>query len=128
MMKLRNAMIFVVDLPRMLAFYRDGLGLVPRLDPAMELATVRWVELSAGPCALALHAIPAEIARGIAISSPPQAREDTPLKLIFEADDLEKARAHLVSCGATMGEPSPWGSCDGVDPEGNVFQIATTQP
>jgi hypothetical protein len=22
-----------------------------------------------------------------------------------------------------MQEPKPWGGCDGVDPEGNVFQI-----
>ena len=119
-MNLRTAMIFVADLPRMLAFYRDGLGLVPRL----ATATDRWVELDAGGGVVALHAIPAELLATLEdLTVPPQPREDTPIKLIFETEDLEGARAHLATCGATMGEVSSWGSCDGLDPEGNVFQI-----
>jgi catechol 2,3-dioxygenase-like lactoylglutathione lyase family enzyme len=124
MMKLRTAMIFVADLPRMTAFYRDGLGLIADLETASD----RWIELDAGGCQLALHAIPEEIARDLTLTTPPQPREDTPIKLLFETADLMQARAHLRACGATMGEPSPWGSCDGLDPEGNVFQIRTATP
>jgi catechol 2,3-dioxygenase-like lactoylglutathione lyase family enzyme len=122
MMRLRTTLIFVADLPRLLAFYRDGLGLIPRL----ETATDRFIELDAGGCRLALHAIPAEILATLGdLTTPPQPREDTPIKLIFETDDLAQARSHLAACGATMDEPSAWGSCDGLDPEGNVFQITT---
>ncbi len=42
---------------------------------------------------------------------------------LFEVPDIEAARVHLINHGAVMSEPSAWGSCDGADPEGNVFQI-----
>lgn len=118
-MKLRRALIFAKDMERMTAFYRDGLGL--RLIP--ETRQNGWVEFEAGGCLLALHAIPVEIAEGIDITSPPQQRSDSPLKLVFETPDLEAARNHLVAHGAVMHEPRSWGACDGLDPEGNVFQI-----
>ena len=113
-MTLARAIVFVKDVPRMTAFYRDGLGLaVMKEEPG-------WVELDG----VALHAIPAEIADGIAIEDPPRAREDTAIKLVFAADDLERARARAIAAGARVGEIRSWGACDGVDPEGNVFQIA----
>jgi len=117
-MQLRQAMIFAKDMDRMTAFYRDGVGL--RLIP--EARQEGWVEFEAGSCRLALHAIPAGIAKDIQITSPPSPRSNTPIKLVFETSDLEAARAHLVSQGAVMHEPRQ-GSCDGLDPEGNVFQI-----
>ena len=123
-MKLRHAMLFVSDLPRMLAFYRDGLGLRARPDRAAP----GWEELDAGGASLALHQIPPHIAATVTIASPPAAREDTPIKLIFEVDDLDAARATLVAHGAIMKEPYAWGACDGIDPEGNVFQIAKPRP
>jgi catechol 2,3-dioxygenase-like lactoylglutathione lyase family enzyme len=112
-MKLARAIVFVKDAARMTAFYRDGLGL------AVHLCEGDWVELDG----VALHAIPDAIAAGITIEDPPRAREDTPIKLVFAAHDLGAARAHLIAAGAQMGEIKPWGACDGVDPEGNVFQI-----
>ena len=120
MTRLRLAIIFAKDLPRLTAFYRDGLGL-PFLA---ERSRDGWAELDAGGACLALHAIPAAIAAGIEILDPPRRREETPLKLAFEVEDLAAARARLVAAGAVMSEPTRWGSCDGVDPEGNVFQIA----
>ena len=118
-MELRRAIIFVKDMRAMTAFYRDGLGLRPLSEGSSE----GWVELDAGGARLALHAIPAAIASGIEITNPPQARGNTPIKLVFHATDVAGARAHLVSHGAVMQEPSPSGRCDGLDPEGNVFQI-----
>jgi hypothetical protein len=82
-----------------------------------------WVELDAGGCVLALHAVPADVAKDIAIANPPDPRSGTPIKLVFETADLSGAGAHLTSCGATMREPYAFGACDGLDPEGNVFQI-----
>jgi predicted enzyme related to lactoylglutathione lyase len=118
-MRLRGAVLFVKEFDRMLGFYRDGVGLA-----VLPGQGEGWVSLDAGAMTLSLHAIPAEIASGIAIASPPVAREETPLKLVFEVPDLEAARAHLAAHGATVLAPKPWGACDVLDPEGNVFQIA----
>lgn len=118
-MELRQAMIFAKDMAVMTAFYRDGLGLRMRLDRSRG----DWVEFEAGGSLLALHAIPPEIAKDIDIKSPPERRSETPIKLIFETDDLDGARAHLTRHGAVMDQPRSRGSCDGLDPEGNVFSI-----
>lgn len=118
-MELKGALIFVKDLERMTAFYRDGLGLRVLPDTARE----GWVEFAAGNSSLALHSIPSDIAKDIKITTPPQPRVNTPIKLVFEALDLGPARAHLIAHGAVMHEPRSWGGCDGLDPEGNVFQI-----
>lgn len=120
-MRLGRAILFVKDLDAMTVFYRDGLGL--RAVP--ESAEDGWVELDAGGTRLALHAIPAEIAATIHSSNPPHRREATPLKLVFLVDDLEAARARLAASGAVMYDIQSYGACDGLDPEGNVFQIAT---
>jgi catechol 2,3-dioxygenase-like lactoylglutathione lyase family enzyme len=120
-MELLQAMIFVKDLERMSAFYQDGLGLRPLPEKTRE----GWAEFDAGGSVVALHAIPAQYAQNIVIASPPVAREDNPIKLVFRAADLSAARAQLVAHGAVMGEIRSWGTCDGLDPEGNVFQIAS---
>ena len=102
----------------MTAFYRNALGL---LFLAAESAE-GWAVFDAGGLKLALHAIPPAIAANIEIADPPDARGETPIKLFFKCDDLDTARAHLLSHGAVMFEPK-YGRCDGLDPEGNVFSI-----
>jgi catechol 2,3-dioxygenase-like lactoylglutathione lyase family enzyme len=115
-MELARAILFVKDLPRMAAFYRDTLGL-PVVDEQEG-----WVELAAGAASLGLHAIPDEIAAGITIETPASVREETPIKLAFAVADVAGQRARLVEAGVVMRDPRPWG-CDGIDPEGNVFQL-----
>jgi len=111
-------MIYVKDLPKMTAFYNETLGL-RRTDDGRF---VSWVEFDAGGARFALHAIPEDIAKQIEISSPPRAREKDPVKLFFEVDDVEAERARLASLGVAMVQ-RPWGSWDGIDPEGNIFGI-----
>jgi catechol 2,3-dioxygenase-like lactoylglutathione lyase family enzyme len=118
-MRLKCAMIFVKDLDRMAEFYGQTLGLKPRA----ETRTDAWVEFDAGNATLALHAIPPHLADRIEISSPPQVREKNPTKIVFAVEDVQSERARLEALGVTM-VLRPWGTCDGVDPEGNVFQIA----
>ncbi|HEX6738477.1 MAG TPA: VOC family protein [Vicinamibacteria bacterium] len=118
--ELARVIVFVKDLPRMASFYTEDLGLPVVQDRAPE----GWVELAAGGIAVALHAIPAQIAAGIVVTDPPRPREETPLKLVFRVADVAAARARLLGRGVIMRELRPWGACDGVDPEGNVFQIA----
>ena len=85
--------------------------------------TESWVEFEAGAAKLALHAIPASIAAGIEIKAPPEVREETPIKLVFEVDDVEAEIARLEALGVAVIR-RPWGGCDGIDPEGNVFHVA----
>jgi len=118
-LRLRRAIIFARDMGRMTGFYREGVGLGHQ---AGEVAD-GWVELGSGEATLALHAIPEAIAREIRIDDPPRARQHTPIKLVFEVDELEAAGAQLTAHGATLSERWGWGAYDVTDPEGNVFQI-----
>lgn len=69
-----------------------------------------------------MHAIPPEVAADIEIASPPEVREDTPIKLLFTVADPVQAAARLERLGA-MVLRRPWGGVDVVDPEGNVFGL-----
>mgnify|MGYP000901156452 FL=1 len=119
-MKLGTVMIFVRDLPRMREFYERDLG----LEAVPESAQPGWIELDAGLARLGLHQIPEHVLAelGAEDASP---REDQPVKLIFRVADVPAERARLVARGVPMRETAPWGTCDGVDPEGNIFQLAT---
>ena len=118
-MKLQLAMLFAKDMERMTTFYRDGLGLavVP------EQSSPGWTVFDAGGVQFALHAIPPHIARDIAIADPPQAREETPLKLTFQTTDLDAACARVSRLGGQLLPPRGSGSRDALDPEGNVFSL-----
>jgi catechol 2,3-dioxygenase-like lactoylglutathione lyase family enzyme len=113
-----QTIVFVEDVARMQAFYQGTLGLpVITAEPG-------WVRLDAGGVVLALHAIKA----GPGLPEPPPERVDSCVKLCFHVDDLDAARAALVAAGVRMREPHRYGGvafCDGIDPEGNVFQITT---
>jgi predicted enzyme related to lactoylglutathione lyase len=123
-MRLGCAMVYVKDFPRMKQFYSEMLG----NKPVNKEWTDSWAEFDAGGASFALHAIAAEIARGIEISSPPKPRERAPIKLIFRVDDVRAERARLESSGITV-LTRPWQnpeeSCEGIDPEGNIFQISS---
>ena len=118
LMHLNGVMLYVKDLPRMAAFYEDALN----LKPNATTTTDAWMEFSFGTIKFALHAIPAQYANEIEISSPPQAREDSPTKLLFEVADVDLESKRLESLGAVVLR-RPWRTCDVLDPEGNIFQI-----
>ncbi len=118
-LRLSVAILFAKDMQRMSEFYHEALGLPLTAAPSLP----GWVEFDAGGVRLALHAIPPRVAKQIEITTPPRAREETPIKLVFEVDDLGETRRRLAQHGATMFEPKLSGSCDGLDPEGNVFQL-----
>jgi catechol 2,3-dioxygenase-like lactoylglutathione lyase family enzyme len=114
-MRLTRAMLYVKDIHRMAAFYSGTLG----LKPIAATRTETWVDLQAGTANLALHAIPPEIATGIEIAD---ARENNPVKLMFEVDDVASECERLEALGVTVRR-RPWGAADCIDPEGNIFQI-----
>jgi predicted enzyme related to lactoylglutathione lyase len=117
-MQLYRAMIYVKDFPRMRQFYSEMLG----SQPVNRESTDTWAEFETGDARFALHAIPSEIANEIKISAPPQPREKNPVKLVFEVLNVEAERTKLQSRGVTMIR-QPWGSWEGVDPEGNIFGL-----
>ena len=73
--------------------------------------------------------VPEAIATSITITSPPQRREDVPVKLFFVVPDLAVARERAVALGGELNPASRewefqgYRVCDGVDPEGNVVQL-----
>lgn len=115
-MRLVSAMIFVNDLPRMTVFYTETLGLKPVEATRLE----NYVEMESGEARLALHEIPAE--QRCTLPSPVSARERTPIKLSFEVSDLNSQCRRLEALGVPVLR-RPWGGCDAVDPEGNVFGL-----
>jgi predicted enzyme related to lactoylglutathione lyase len=117
--RLGIAVVFAKDMQRMSEFYHEALGL-PLVEAPMAPG---WLELDAGSVRLALHAIAPRVARQIEITNPPRAREESPIKLLFEVENLDETRRRLVQYGATMFEPRSTGVCDGLDPEGNVFSL-----
>ncbi|KRA80342.1 VOC family protein [Altererythrobacter sp. Root672] len=113
-MQLAGAMLFVVDLPAMTAFYRDVVGFAPIEETRLD----NWVEFDTGETHFALHAIPREVG----VKPSPTPRETGGCKLILAVDDLAAARERLSSAGATILD-RPWGGWDFADPEGNVVGV-----
>ena len=126
-MRLACAMIYVKDFPRMKGFYQQMLS----AEPVNTEWTDSWALFETGGTHFALHAIPAEIARNMEISSPPKSRETSPVKLIFAVDNVPAERNRLEAMGVIMLR-RPWQNaaeeCEGVDPEGNIFQISSVHP
>lgn len=120
-----SLVVYAVDEQRLATFYGDLLGL-----PVAE-AGEHFVVLAAGDTELSLVRVPPEVAGLVALTDPPQVREDTPLKACFEVRDLERARAvAAVGGGGLDGEEWSFRGrtrVDGWDPEGNVFQVTVPE-
>lgn len=106
-------MLFIKDVPKVAAFYRDTLGLTVLGEISTE-----WVELSADACTLALHGAP----------KPLSERGGPSAKIVFGVRDVAAAKALIESRGTKMGDIHFFSGidiCDGFDPEGNLFQISS---
>lgn len=121
-----GAVVYVLDLPRLAAFYAAVLGL------AQRHADDTHAVLQSPDFQLVLHAIPPAIARDIRIAVPPVAREDTPIKLFFTVDALARAQAQVRRLGGVADAPAWDGpgfhAADVLDPEGNVLQLREPRP
>jgi len=117
-MRLHGAMLFVKDLERMTAFYRDVLELQPVEDTRLD----NWVEFKGDGVRFALHAIPTAIAANITIESPPRPREHGSTKLTFAVRDVDATLARVEARGLPLLK-RPWGEIEAVDSEGNVFAL-----
>lgn len=76
--------------------------------------------------------MPDHLAASVNIGQPPTPRTNTPIKLIFPVSSLANARIAAARQGGAVCPPArEWifrgsQSCDGYDPEGNVFQLRET--
>ncbi len=112
--------LFTGDTRKMAEFYTDVIGLkvVDGSDPG-------FVILGGEGCELALHQIPHEY---LTEGEPVAPREDSYVKFVFHSDDVESDRERLVAAGVRMREVHRYEGmafCDGIDPEGNIFQISS---
>lgn len=116
------AVIYAKDLERLVAFYA-ALGL--EVD---EIESDFAVLLGAG-LELSIVQIPGPIAAQIAISTPPQARTKTPIKLAILVPSIDKSIEATQAFGGRIKEDAKrWqfrghALQDAVDPEGNVYQL-----
>ncbi len=122
-MRLHSAMIFVRDLDRMTAFFRDVVGFAP-LDATRR---ADWVDFATGGAGFALHAIAPHLSPDRETAAKPAPREEQPCKLIFAVDDIDRELARLEGLGVPILH-RPWGGWDFVDPEGNVHGVRARTP
>jgi predicted enzyme related to lactoylglutathione lyase len=118
-----GAIVYAKDIRRVARFYAEvaGLEIMHEVDDhiVLESETVELVIVQ----------IPPDIAARIVITTPPQRRENTALKLVFAVPSLSQARATAEANGGQLNPPGKEWSfqglrvCDGCDPEGNMIQL-----
>jgi catechol 2,3-dioxygenase-like lactoylglutathione lyase family enzyme len=107
-LSMRRIVLFTKDMPSMVRFYRDVLGLELQKDEK------GWKEFDAHGCVIALHNGTSAVGK-------------RPPKIGFWAPDIAKARQELVGRGARMTKAMAGGGltrCEGKDPYGNPFSIS----
>ena len=118
-----GAVIFAKDILRIANFYANTTDLkICEKDNS-------HVKLESSSFQLVVLKTPKHIAQTIDITVPPVPREQTPIKLVFFVDSIEKAREVVKNFGGKLkSNNEAWEYdkhkvCDGCDPEGNVFQL-----
>ncbi|WP_241291487.1 VOC family protein [Burkholderia stabilis] len=116
--------LYVQDVALLKAFYQRHFDL-----PVIEEIDDEWVVLDAGAVELALHlAGPAFRHAAVPANANPNATTSN-VKLVFRIDaDIEGHRDRLARDGVTVRDIKrydgfPYQIVDGIDPEGNVFQV-----
>lgn len=121
-----GAVLYAKDLDRLVEFYSSVAGTeVQSIEKGFAI-------LGSGPSQFVIVRIPKRISDTVDIATPPEPREDTPLKLVFGVADIADARDRAAKLGGAMNAAErEWefeGAkvCDGYDPEGNIFQLRQT--
>jgi predicted enzyme related to lactoylglutathione lyase len=118
-----SAVLFAKSLHRVSPFYREVLG-AKTLD-----RSERHESLECQGFHLLLQKIPDALAESIEISTPPDRREQTAIRLNFPVADIEAARLSARRLGGHIDDvPPPWAGTSthfylGYDPEGNVIGL-----
>ncbi len=118
--KLDKIIIFCADVERLVHFYRDHFGFSILGDTDKT-----WTVLDTGQTQIAFH----KIGDQYLSNSEAPFQADSNVKLVFQIDeDLGLFRKNLLENKVDLDEIKqfpgyPYRTCDGRDPEGNVFQF-----
>ena len=118
-----GAVIYAKDYRALAKFYEHVAGLTQRE------ADEEYVLLEAPTFQLVILQVPQRIGADIVIDKPPRKRETTPIKLFLNVSSIDNARREAKVFGGELnGSEKEWKfhgvkRCDGIDPEGNVFQL-----
>ena len=118
-----GAVIYAKDYRALAKFYEHVAGLT------QHEVNEEYVMLESPSFQLIVLQIPQRIAASIIIDKPPRKRENTPVKLFLNVSSVENARQAAKALGGDLnGVEKEWKfhgvkRCDGIDPEGNVFQL-----
>jgi Glyoxalase-like domain len=116
--------VFSVDVPRLATFYAAVLGAEPKVESSGD------VRLLGDGEEVLVHSLPASVSKTIEIQIPPEPREGSPLKPVFDVDSLEGALRNVEEKGGVLTGRTF--SIDGIarhdvlDPDGNVIQLRGT--
>ncbi len=118
-------MLFVRDMNRSVAFYRDQLGLPPRM------VTPHWTEFDLPGTTLALHLADAGWPPAPAPAADPGKKVGAPNEIVFTADDPLAVRDELARRGVRIAPPKHvydagdrvGVSCLFEDPDGNLLSV-----
>lgn len=126
-----STIIYAIELERLSRFYTAALNLT-LLESDEDFHRLAGSDKSPAMFELVLLQAPAHIASQVVITSPPEIRGATPIKPVFtQRDPIAVVRDRVTTAGGLFNAAdSEWHFhenrvCDGVDPEGNVFQIRT---
>ena len=118
-----SAVIFAKDIDVLARFYQDVAEMTE------VLRDQNHVVLNEEGFQIVVHGIPKQIAATIEIASPPEVREEMPIKICLPVTSIDHARTRAAAHGGRIGpKTKEWSArgfraCDGYDPEGNVFQV-----
>jgi hypothetical protein len=116
-----SLVIFSVDVPRLAAFYETVLSAQPTVEPSGDVRLVTDRE------EVLVHSVPPIIAKNIEIGNPPEPREGSAIKPVFDVGSLESTLSYVRAKGGVVTDRTF--SLDGltrhdvVDPDGNVIQL-----
>lgn len=119
--------LFVDDLARSVAFYRDVLGFTVRDGGSADFTSVRHGAVLLGICQR--RTLPADHY----FDQPAfTGRKGVGVEVVLEVDDLRALYQRVQECGYPVYEPlqeRPWGSVDFrlVDPDGYYLRLTDSQ-
>lgn len=122
-----QVVVYAKDVERLASFYQSALAL------AIAEQARTFVVLHGQGFEVAIVAMPEAAAAAIERRSPPVPLEDTPIKASFLVPSIEARRGAVTGAGGSLKPPEAawtWRGqvhLDGVDPEGNVFQLRQPQ-
>jgi len=113
--------IFSVDVPRLGTFYESVLGLEPVVEKSGD------IRLRSGQEELLIHSIPARIAKDVEVRVPPEPREGSAIKPVFNVDSPADSLAAVKLNGGVVTRRTF--TLDGltrhdvIDSDGNIIQL-----